>query len=197
MSSTVIKRLCAAVVFAALSAVAGAAESRHAPTFVADPMLGLRLPVARLKLDPVPDEIRALCEQMADNETWTGRQWIFGVAKSPTATYYLANGYFKRRHPQRGQGRYFQPDEGGVYQVADGKCSGDPARETFAVRDPKQIPHEVLQQLAADLVARLVQAAGGGDRLRADIKKRKIDFDQLSPEMQEAFKPYFAPASVN
>lgn len=191
MSSTVIKRLCAAVVVAALSAVAGAAESKQAPAFVPDPILGLRLPVARLKLDPVPEDIRALCDQMADNDTWSGRQWIFGVAKSPTATYYLANGFYKRLHPQRGQTRYYQPDEGGVYQIADGKCSGDPARETFAVRDPKQIPPEVLQQLAADLVARLVQAAGGEQRLRADIKKRKIDFDQLSPEMQEAFKPYF------
>ncbi|NHZ92799.1 hypothetical protein F2P45_27885 [Massilia sp. CCM 8733] len=193
MSSTVIKRLCAAVVFAALSAVAGAAESNHPPKFVQDPILGLRLPVANLKLDPVSEEIRALCVQMADNENWTARQWTFGEAKSADATYYLASGYFKRWHPQRGQRRYLQPDDGGVYQVAGGKCNGDPARETFAVRDARQIPHEVLQQLAADLVARLERAAGGPERLRAEIKKQRIDLHKLSPELREAFKSYAAP----
>lgn len=194
MSSTVIKRLCAAVVLAALSAVAGAAETNQPPKFVQDPILGLRLPVAKLKLDPVSDEIRALCTQMADNENWTARQWTFGEAKSAEGTYYLTSGYFKRRHPQRGQGRYLQEAGGGVYQVAGGKCNGDPARETFDVRDAKQIPHEVLQQLATDLVARLERAAGGPDRLRAAIKKQRIDLHKLSPELQEAFKPYIAPA---
>ncbi len=194
MSSTVIKRLCAAVVLAALSAVAGAAESNQPPKFVQDPVLGLRLPVAKLKLDPVSEEIRALCDQMADNENWTARQWTFGQAKSSEAAYYLTSGYFQRRHPQRGQRRYLQEEGGGLYQVAGGKCNGDPARETFAVRDAKQIPHEVLQQLAADLVKRLEGAAGGPDRLRAEIKKQRIDLRKLSPELQEAFKPYIAPA---
>lgn len=200
MSSTVIKRLCkrlcAAVVLASAGAGAFAAESSRVPTFVQDPVLGLRLPVAKLKLDPVAEDIRALCEQMADNETWSGRQWTFGVAKSPTTTYYLANGYFKRLHPQRGQRQYYQPDNGGggVYQVADGKCKGDPARESFEVRDPKQIPHEVLQQLASDMVARLENATGGSERLRAAIKKQRIDLRKLPPELQEAFKAYIAPA---
>jgi hypothetical protein len=27
--------------------------------------------------------------------------------------------------------------------------------------------------------------------LRAEIKNQRIDFDQLSPELQEAFKPFF------
>lgn len=196
MSSTVIKRLCAAAVLAAAGAAAFAAESSRPPAFVQDPVLGLRLPVAKLKLDAVAEDVRALCEQMADNETWTGRQWTFGVVKAPTVTYYLANGYFKRLHPQRGQRQYYQPDRGGggLYQVADGKCKGDPARDTFEVRDPKQIPHEVLQQLANDLVARLESAAGGSARLRAEIKKQRIDLRKLSPELQEAFKPYTVPA---
>jgi hypothetical protein len=196
MSSTVIKRFCAAFVLAALGAAACAAESSRPPAYVQDPVLGLRLPVAGLKLDPVPDDLRALCEQMADNENWTARQWTFGVATSPAATYYLANGYFKRRQPQRGERQYYQPDQGGggVYQVADGTCKGDPARETFDVRDARQIPPEVLQQLASDLVARLEAAAGGAGRLRAEIKKQRIDLRKLSPELREAFKSYIAPA---
>ncbi len=131
---------------------------------------------------------------MADSENWTTRQWIFGVAKYSTDTYYLVNGYSKRRNPTPGQSLYLQHADGGVYKVSGTECNGDPARETFVVRDPKQIPREVLQELARDLVIRLVRAAGGAKRLRAEIKNQRIDFQQLSPEMQEAFKPYFGPA---
>lgn len=177
-----------------LGSSAGAAESSRRPQFVQEPVLGLRLPAASLKLDPVPDDIRALCDQMADNENWTGRQWIFGMAKNATASYYVANGYYQRRHPKHGERLYYQPDDGGVYQVSDGTCKGDPARETFAVRDARQIPREILQELATDLATRLSRAAGGPDRLRAAIRKQRIDFEKLSPEMQEAFKPYFTPA---
>ena len=194
MSSTVIKSLCTSVLFAALGTSAVAAESNHRPQFVQDPVLGLRLRVASISLDTVPEEIRALCTGIADSSSWTGRQWIFGVAKYRAVTYYLASGYYKRRHPQSGELLYFQPDGGGIYRVSEGKCNGDPARETFDVRDPKQIPREVLQQLASDLAMRLVRAAGGPDRLRAELTNQHVDFLMLSPEMQEAFRPYFAPA---
>jgi hypothetical protein len=43
--------------------------------------------------------------------------------------------------------------------------------------------------------ARTVKAFGGADRLRAEIKNQRIDFDRLSPELQEAFKPYFGTAN--
>lgn len=194
MLSTAIKGRCAAVLLAVLCASAGAQESNRPPRFLLDPVLGLRLPSAGLKLDPVPEDIRALCSQMADSENWTTRQWIFGVAKNSTDTYYLVNGYSKRRNPTPGQSLYLQHTDGGVYKVSGTECNGDPARETFVVRDPKQIPREVLQELARDLVTRLVRAAGGAKRLRAEIKNQHIDFQQLSPEMQEAFKPYFGPA---
>lgn len=194
MSSTVIKSLCTCVLAAALGTSAIAAESSYRPQFVQDPVLGLRLRIASVSLDTVPEEIRALCTEMADSATWTGRQWIFGIAKYPTMTYYLVSGYFQRRHPQSGERLYFQPDGGGVYRVSEGRCNGDPARETFDVRDPKQIPREVLQQLASDLAVRLVRAAGGTNRLRAELAHQHVDFLMLSPEMQEAFRPYFAPA---
>ena len=104
---------------------------------------------------------------------------------------FLVNGYSKRRHPKPNQRPYLQSVNGGVYKVSGTQCNGDPARETFEVRDPQQIPREVLQQLAQDLVTRLARATGGAQRLRAEIKKQHIDFDHLSPEIQEAFKPYF------
>ncbi|WP_156398128.1 hypothetical protein [Duganella sp. Root336D2] len=191
MLSITIKGLCAAALLAVLCASASAQESKHPPQSLRDPILGLRLPSAGLKLDPVPEDIRALCAQMADSETWTTRQWIFGVAKNSTDTYYLVNGYSKRRNPKPGERPYLQHKDGGVYKVSGTECTGDPARETFVVRDPRQIPREVLQELAQDLVTRLARAAGGEQRLRAEIKKQRIDLHQLSPEMQEAFKPYF------
>ncbi|MGW8391471.1 hypothetical protein [Pseudoduganella sp. HUAS MS19] len=194
MLSTAIKGRCVAILLAVLCASAGAQESNHPPQFLRDPILGLRLPAAGIKLDLVPEDIRALCVQMADTEAWTTRQWIFGVAKHSTATYYLVNGYSKRRNPTPDQRPYLQHIDGGVYKVSGSECSGDPARETFVVRDPRQIPREVLQALAQDLVTRMARAAGGAQRLRAAIKKQRIDFNQLPPEMQEAFKPYFGPA---
>jgi hypothetical protein len=195
MPSTVIKRLYAAILITIISAGASATDSNHSPAFVQDPVLGLRLPVASINLDTVPEDIRALCTEIADSESWTGRQWVFGIAASPSATYYLVGGYFKRRFPKSGERLYFQPEGGGVYQVSNGRCTGDPARETFDVRDTRQIPQEVLQRLANDLVARLARAYGDADRLRAEISHQHIDYQMLSPEMQEAFKPYFAPAN--
>ena len=198
MPSIAIQRLCIAI--AALSASAGARESNRPPQFVHDPVLGLRIPAASVKLDPMPETIRAMCEQMADNATWTGHQFIFGVVKNSTATYYLVNGYAKRRNPQPGERLYVQPVEGSVYTISGAQCGGDAARETFEVRDFKQIPREVLQQLARDLATRLVRAVGGAGRLRTEIINQRIDFQLLSPETQEAFKPYFdassAPASA-
>lgn len=193
MLSTAIKSLCLAV--AILGASASAQESDLPPQFVQDPVLGLRLPLARITLEPLPEEIRAMCAPMADTETWTGRQWIFGVTEYASATYYLAHGYMKRRHPKPGQRLYFQPIDGGVYKVAGQQCRGDQARETFDVRDPEQIPREVLQQLASDLAVRLVRATGGADRLRTEIANQRIDFQLLPPEIQQAFKPHFEPVN--
>ncbi len=67
----------------------------------------------------------------------------------------------------------------------------EPADESFEVRDFDQIPLPILQQLARDLATRLVRAVGGPDKLRAEIKSQRIDYERLSPELQEAFKPYF------
>lgn len=193
MSSIAIKCLLAAGLFVALGADAGAAQAGHAPRFTQDPVLGLTLPTAGARLEPVPDAVRALCVQMADNDNWTARQWVFGKATdaATASTYYLVGGYFKRRHPTSGEGLYLQPEDGGLYRVKDEQCSGDPARESFAVRDPKQVPPEVLRQLAADFAARLARAAGGEERLRSEIKRRHLKFGMLSPELQEALRPYF------
>jgi hypothetical protein len=194
MPSAVTKTLLAALMFAVLGSSANAAPSNHPPRFLQEPVLGLRLEITGLKLAPLPEDVRAMCEQVADDENWTGRVWIVAEAKDAATTYYILAGYFKRRHPEPGQGLHDTDSRGGFYTIRGTQCGGDPARKVFDVRDFNETPQPILQQLAHDLASRLVKAFGSADRLRAEIKSQRLDIDQLSPELQEAFKPYFGPA---
>lgn len=195
MPCTVISRLVAAGLFA-FSAAASAADSNRPPRFLPVPAIGLRVELAGLKLAPLPDDLRATCGQLADDERYTSRMWIFGKAKDAASTYYILSGYFKRRRPEPGRRLYEVPDTGSVFTVHGSTCGGDDARETFDVRDPNaentgNVPIPILRELARDLAVQTVRAFGGPERLRAEIKNQRIDFDQLSPELQEAFRPYF------
>jgi hypothetical protein len=196
MPCTVIRRLAGVALFA-IGATASAAESNQPPRFLPVPALGLRVELAGLKLASFPEDLRATCSQLADDDFHTGRIWIFGKAKDAASTYYVLSGYFKRRNPESDQRLYEVPDSGSVFTIQGGKCGGDDARETFEVRDPNaenngNVPIPVLRELARDLAAQTVLAFGGPDRLRAEIKKQRIDINQLSPELQEAFAPYFS-----
>lgn len=191
-------RLCTAsrkffvtVVLATVGGIAGAADLAHAPAYLIEPVLGLRVPLPNAKLDPLPGQVRATCIQMADNDTWTGRQWIFGAVNGDETTYYLVSGYFERLHPEPGEPRFHLPEQGGVYVIKDKDCGGDPAREVFDVRDFKAVPQAVLEQLAQDLKSRLLRAFGSDARLRAEIKKQRITRNRLTPELSKAFDAYF------
>jgi hypothetical protein len=125
--------------------------------------------------------------------------WVFGSAKDAASTYYILSGYFKRRTKDPERRLYEVPDSGSVFTLRGGKCGGDDARETFDTRDPNaentgNVPIPILRELARDLAVQTVRAFGGADQLRAEIKRQRIDFNQLSPELQEAFQPYFGPA---
>ena len=185
----------------ALSTAAAAATSNQPPLFISVPALGLRLPLDRLNLDPFPEDIRSACDQISDKERSTGHMWIFGRAKDAASTYFVLSGYFKRRSPDAERPRYTILDDGFVFTIRGNKCGGDPdASETFDVRDPNadntgNVPIPILRELAHDLAAQTVRAVGGADKLRAEIKNQRLDFNTLSPELQEAFRPYFsAPA---
>jgi hypothetical protein len=191
MPSIVTKGLLAALLSAVIGSQAGAAPRNHPPRFLQEPVLGLRLEVSGLRLDPLPEDVRAMCGQVADDETWSGRVWIVAQVKDAATAYYILAGYFKRKHPEPGQSLYDTESQGGFYTITGTKCGGDPAREVFDVRDFKATPQPVLRQLALDLAARLAKAFGGREQLRAEIKNQRIDFEQLSPELQEAFAPYF------
>lgn len=190
MSSIATKRFIAIFLLALSGVVNASGQSSSPPRHITDPVLGIRLPLKSANLDTLPEQVRANCEQIADNPTWTGHQWIFGTTQEGPTTYYLVGGYFKRRHVARGQEPYFLPEQGGVYEVAGQRCGGDPAREVFSVRDVERIPQAVLQRLAQDLASRLIRTLGGPDRLRDEMNKQRIDVDGLSPELREAFAPY-------
>lgn len=191
MPCTAIKQSFASAVLAVAGVAVSAAEYSQPPQFLIEPVLGLKVERTGVRLDPLPEHVRRLCAQMADNDMWTARQWIFGTASSEGKTYYLVNGYFMRRHPTRNQHRYHQPDQGGVYVISGSECGGDAARDVFNVRNFDEIPGVILEQLADDLVARLIRAYGSSERLRAQIRQQHIKPAQLTPELQRAFKPYF------
>jgi len=194
MPFTVISRIAAAILFA-ISTTAVATGSDKPPRYLTVPVLGLRLPLDRINVETFPDEIRIKCGQIED-EYRTSRLWIFGRAKDAAKTYYILTGYSTRRNPEPDQRLYEYWSDGVVFAVQGDKCGGDGAEETFDVRDPDadndgNVPIPILKVLAVDLAARTVKAFGGADQLRAEIKNQRIDFNKLSPELQEAFAPYF------
>lgn len=194
MLSTAIKQPFAASLLALTGAVSAAQQGTSPPHYLQDPVFGLHLPVSSSNLETLSNQVRAICEQIADNPTWTGHQWVFGVTQEGPTTYYLVGGFFERRNAHHGQQPYFQPEQGGIYEVNGQTCGGDPARDVFEVRDIERIPQRVLQRLAASFASRLAIAAGGEERLRDLLVKQRIDVRRLSPELRDAFGPYLQPA---
>jgi hypothetical protein len=102
------------------------------------------LPLDRLNVDKFPEDIRATCDQIADDELYTGQVWIFGRAKDAASTYYILTGIFKRRSPDpEGERRLYENwDNGLVLTVKGNKCGGDDAVETFEVHDSNAEIHD-------------------------------------------------------
>ena len=194
MPSTAISRIAAVALFA-ISTTAAATGSDKPPRYLTVPVLGLRLPLQQINLEPFPEDLRVKCSQLED-EYATSRAWIFGQARNAASTYYVLAGYSRRLNKEPDQKLYEFWDSGAVYTVTGNKCGGDDADETFEVHDPDadndgNVPIPVLKALAIDFAARTVKAFGGADQLRAEIKAQRIDFNRLSPELQDAFRPYF------
>lgn len=194
MQFTVTRHLAAAALLA-ISATASGSGSNQPPRFLTVPVIGLRVPVAGLKLDPFPDDLRATCRQIADDDLYIGRMWIFGRAKDSASTYYLLAGYFKRHAPDPERPLYEVSENGSVFIVRGTTCGGDDALETFDTPDANadnngNVPIPVLRDLARDLAAQTVRAFGSPERLRTEVVNQRIDFDRLPQELQEAFAPY-------
>src|SRR5262245_45604015 len=98
MLSIATRRLIATTILGFASAVAAAKDVP--PRILQEPVLGLRLEAANVKLDSLPEDVRALCLQTADNERRKGRLWVFARAADAATTYYVVAGYFKRLYPE-------------------------------------------------------------------------------------------------
>lgn len=96
MPSIATKRAIVAALFTLASSVAMAGNKP--PRYVNEPVLGLRLD-AGVKLDPLPDEVRAKCSRIADDDESSVHLWIFAEASDAGAVYYVASGYLKMNHP--------------------------------------------------------------------------------------------------
>lgn len=190
MLFTVTNRLLAFVSLALICCISQARESP--PRVLQEPVLGLRLPVAKLRLNPLSDEIRNKCDALADNERWKGRLWVYATAKDAAGTYYVVGGYYERPHSEPGQPRYYLDTTGAIFQIVGDTCIGyGGAKEVFDARYFEETPQLILQQLAIDLAAQLARALGGANQLAAELRNQHIDFEQLSPELREAFKTHF------
>jgi len=189
MLSTAIERL---VTVVSLTVVCSLAHAKDGPPSVLqEPVLGLRLPIAQLRLDTLPDEIRNKCEALADNERWKGRLWVYATAKDAAGTYYVVGGYYERPHPKPDQARYYLDTSGAIFQILGETCIGyGGAKEVFDARYFEEIPQPILQKLASDLAVQLARGLGGANRLKVELRNQHIDFNQLAPELQEAFKTY-------
>lgn len=159
------------------------------PRYILDPLIGLRV-AANAKLDALPKALVALCNRDPADTTSKAHLWIFARASDTRATYYLLSGYSEVRKSPSDAPLYDVMERGGMYVVANGKCVADPADEYYQA-PTEEVPLPVLHDLARDLAARLVRAAGGTDRLRTELINQRIDFDTLPPVVQEAFRPYF------
>jgi hypothetical protein len=156
----------------------------------------LRVELAGLNLAQFPERLAANCSKISAPEQYPPHMWIFGKAKNAASSYYILAGYTKWRSPVPGQSLYDVSDYGTVVTMRGNKCFSDDADSAFAMPDPyddinEKLTAPILRELARDLAIQTVGACGGPDRLRAEIKNQRIDFNALPPELQEAFKPYF------
>ncbi|WP_177196798.1 hypothetical protein [Duganella sp. CF517] len=198
MPSTAIKRVATAALIAISTAAASATGRDKPPQFLTVPVLGLRVPLEGINVEPLPEDVRIKCPQLYDDQRYTAHMWIFGRAKDAASSYYVLAGYYKRSNPGPGRQKYEIAKQGTVFTVTGDKCGGDGADETFWLHDPNadsdgNVPDRVLKMLAVDLAARTVRAFGGRDRLVLELKAQRVDFEALPPELRKAFNPYFEP----
>lgn len=190
MPSIALSRCIVTVAFAIASSVALAKQAP--PRIMQEPVLGLRLDSAAPRQEALPEDVRSKCSELADDDRWIGRLWIYARADGAGITYYVVGGYFERRNPLPGQARFELDERGSVISIEGAGCTAyGQAREVFDVRAFNETPQPILQRLAADLVLRLARAFGGSDRLSAELRNQKIDVDPLPPELHQAFKSYF------
>lgn len=180
-----------AVPFLLSSLVAAAQQSP--PHILRDPVIGLKYDTDSVKFDPLPADVLAKCTTMADDQNVHSKMWIYALTHDDGRTYYVVAGYSVYTHPHPLEhSRYVILDLGTVFAIEGDECVifGE-ARETFDARYFEETPQRVLLALANDLASRLASGFGGPDRLSTELRRQRIPLASLSPELNEAFAPYF------
>jgi hypothetical protein len=188
MSSIVTKRAAAGTFLLLINSIGFAREVP--PRILQEPVLGLRYVQAKAELEVLPENVRALCRELADDDRWKGHLWIYARVDASATTYYVVGGYFERRKPEAGESRYELDERGGVIGINGTHCTAfGPAREVFDVRAFNEIPQPVFRSLATDFSTRLARALGGQEKLRRDLKNQRVDVGRLPQELHDAFSP--------
>lgn len=186
--------------FAAVIAFSGCANAAvgNPPRILQEPVLGLRYEVAKVRFEPLPQTVLAGCSTLVDNDNYHNKWFLYGKATDNSGhTFYVAGGYTINQNPEPPKyPRYELSDEGVVFRVDGDHClTIGGVRETFEAEYEEETPKAVLQQLAADIVAKFNRAFGGPESLRREIRAQRIDQEQVSPLLRAAFKEYFVPTS--
>jgi hypothetical protein len=187
MLSIDIKKLLSAVLLCILSyAAVGKVKP---PTVLLEPVFGLKMPMASIMLEPLSEGIRAQCIQLADNENWKGRLWIYARAESELGTYFVVGGIYERANPKFSGPRFHVDSTGAVFKIKDGRCTTfGPAREVFEARYFVEVPQLTLQHLADNLISNLSDAFKGKQRLMDALRRQKVDHDNLPLELQVSLR---------
>jgi hypothetical protein len=171
----------------------GAWAAKEAPPSVLqEPVFGLKLPLASAKLKPFPDEMRAQCKQLADNESWKGHLWIYAKAEDEFGTYFVVGGYYERSKAVFSGPRFHLDTSGAVVRLAGKECTAfGGARDVFDARYFAEIPQVTLQRLADDLIIQLMNSFDEMNRFKDAIRRQQPDLDNLPGELRVALREAF------
>lgn len=191
MHSFVPSRFFAGIILAMSSYSALAALP--SPRILSEPVLGLRYEAARVKFDPLPNQVLAHCENLNDNEEWKSVWFIYAQARDSSGRiYYATGGYDISKKPAQ-KPQFNTGDEGLIFFTDRGSCTTlEQVRQTFDARlFDDEITEPVLKLLAADYAKRLERAFGGAAKLRTELRNQHIDKEALPAELLDALSPYF------
>jgi len=163
------------------------------PRILSEPVLGLRYEAARVKFDPVPRQVIASCENLADNDEWQNVWFIYAKAQDPSGRTYYATGGYDIAKNSPGKPQFTTGGEGLIFFTDRGSCTTlEQVRQTFDARlFDDEITESALKLLAADYAKRLERAFGGAAKLRIELRNQHVAKEDLPQELLEALKPYF------
>lgn len=179
-----------AIAFVVLTS--SSAYGEQPPRILTEPLLGLKYDHTKTKFEPLSDRLASGCQVLNDSEKSYGVWFVFARASDASGrTYYLLHGYEVDTDPLPGNPRYMTEGFGIILGVEGEKCEvlDADARQLFKDRlFDDEFPFDMMQNLATDFAARLSQAYGGKERLRAALTRQRIDLRKQPEEIRHALQ---------